>query len=81
LGFFFTKLISSSPLMSGMLMSVMIRSKRCRGRSFRASKPLPVQTTSAPSICRTVVAMNSADALESSTMRTLNPIPRPGLAD
>ena len=37
-----TKLISSSPLMSGMLMSVMMRSKRWRGRILSASNPLPV---------------------------------------
>ena len=63
--------------MSGMLMSVMIRSKRYRGRSFSASKPLLAQTTSVPSICERMEAMNSRDAVESSTMRTLYPIPRP----
>src|SRR5262249_25080861 len=60
--------------MSGMLMSVMIRSKRWRGSSFSASKPLWVVMAWTSGMDSTVDAMKSREAFQSSTIRILNPV-------
>src|SRR5438045_2471232 len=61
--------ISSRLLMSGMLMSVMIRSKWVRGSIFSASKPLAVGVTWKPLASSAATAKARIDA-ESSTSKT-----------
>src|SRR4051812_5129132 len=65
-----TNFTSSSPLMSGMLMSVMMRSNCCRGRTRSASKPLCAVVTSKGPPCSRVAVTKLRIAAESSTTST-----------